>query len=92
MAEGCAFQAKEMRAQATAVSCDSIDLTRTAFLRVSALSLLQQTISITLDPDHCGCGGRPGDTETQALCSFFQAIFEKTKAQSTGPVMGVYMD
>lgn len=67
MAKCCAFEAKEMRAQGTAVSCDSIDLTRAAFLRVSSLSLLQQTISITLDPDHCGCGGRPGDTETQAL-------------------------
>lgn len=67
MAKCCAFEAKEMRAQGTALSCDSSDLTGAAFLRVSSLSLLQQTISITLDPDHCGCGGRPGDTETQAL-------------------------
>lgn len=69
MAQCCAFEAKEMRARGPAVSCDSIDLTRAAFLRVSSLSLLQQTISITLDPDHCRCGGRPGDTETQALWS-----------------------
>lgn len=31
-AKCCAFEAKEMRVQGTAVSCDSIDLTRSAFL------------------------------------------------------------
>lgn len=83
----CAFEANEMRAQCTAVSCDSIDLTRTAFMCVSSFSLLQQTIAITLDPDHCGCGGRPGETETQALNSFFKHLGRKQKAKITGGVM-----
>lgn len=54
-------------------------LTGTAFLRVASLSLLQQTLSVTLDPDHGGCGGRPGEAEAQALCSLFRRFLRKPK-------------
>lgn len=59
------------------MSRDRTGLTRAAFLRVSSLSLLQQTLSITLDPDHCGCGGRPGGTQTEA-------IYKETGGRRTG--------
>lgn len=62
-------------------------LTREAFLRVSSLPLLQQALSIALDPNHCGRGWRP-DGAARTQCSFiFQSAIsvvpkENKKTQS----------